>query len=234
MAFRVITIPGLGFTPAVFGRLDLGQPVSHWAWDEPQPSETLSDYARRVAPSFGPEDGTPIALIGHSFGGILAQEIAQQRSIQAVILVSSMKSRREIPLAMRAAAPLRIQHLFHRQTTLATLPLWGPWFGYDDPTERELFRTMVSQQSNRTLQWQLRELSRWQGVDLHGTTLDAFHGDRDKTLPFRKIQEPVARIPGGNHMMVFGRAEELNPLLRTCLQGRWDGLQNEPESGHTG
>ncbi len=224
MAFRVFTIPGLGFTPAVFSKLDLAQEVEHLSWQVPNPKESLRAYACRMSETMGDLGEAPIAILGHSFGGILAQEIARHRQVDSVILISSMKSRQEIPLGMRAMAPIGMHLLFNRQVTLATLRFWGPLFGYGDKSEQALFRTMVSQQSNTTLRWQLRELSRWQGVELPHTTIDAFHGDNDRTLPFAAIKEPVKRIPGGNHMMVYGRHAELNPMIRECLQRRFSAL----------
>ncbi len=224
MAPRVFTIPGLGFTPDVFSQLDLGESVRHLKWIEPLPGEHLSGYATRIATPIEALKPQSVVLVGHSFGGVLALQIAMQQPIHQVILISSIKTRREIPVWLRKAAPLKLDSLLSRQLVLKTLRFWGPPFGYAAGSEQALFRKMVSVQSNRLLRWQLRELSRWQGYieeanPSHSveTQISRFHGDRDRTLPFSRIKEPVHRIAAGTHLMVFNRADALNPLVRGAM-----------------
>jgi hypothetical protein len=43
------------------------------------------------------------------------------------------------------------------------------------------------------------------------------HGDRDKTLPLKNIQCDW-KIPGGTHMMVYFRAEEISGLIKRIVK----------------
>lgn len=231
MTPRVFTIPGLGFTPDVFSQLDLGDSVRHLEWLEPLPEEHLSVYAKRIATPIEATKPQSVVLVGHSFGGVLALQIAMQQPIHQVILISSIKTRREIPLWLRIAGPLNLDSLLSRQLVLKTLRIWGPPFGYAAGSEQALFRKMLSVQSNSLLRWQLRQLSRWQGHTEESspshsakTQVSHFHGDRDRTLPFSRIKEPVCRIAGGTHLMVFNRADTLSPLVRSAIRDAGSGV----------
>ena len=215
MVDQIFTLPGLGFTPEVFGKLELPPGTKHLSWLTPRDEESLAAYAYRMAQPLA--DASAVTLIGHSFGGVLAQEIAAQLPVARVLLVSSVKSRAELPFWLRAAAPLRLHHLFRRDLTLRTFRFWARPAGYVEPADRELFRRMVATQDNRTLQWSLRELSRWRGVDCGSTVVHQIHGDRDRTLPFSRIASPVTRVAGGTHIMVFNRSEEVGRHLHDWL-----------------
>ena len=207
--YRAVTIPGLGFTPELFARLQLRYPTEHLAWIEPRSKEPLAEYAYRLARPVREATSRPILLIGHSFGGIVAQEIAAQIPVAKLILVSSVKSRREIPFALRAVAPLRLHGLFGRGVTLRTFGLWGRFFGYRSKEVQDLFRRMVGSHSTQSLRWALHALSAWRGADCGDTEIHQLHGDADRTLPVSRIARPFVPIAGGTHMMVFDRATEV-------------------------
>ena len=183
MPAHTFTIPGLGFTEELFGRLDLPG-TEHLSWLPPKRAETLAEYADRLAAPIRALNEPP-ALIGHSFGGIVAQEIAARHPVRCVVLLSSVKSRREIPPALRASAPLGLHLLFGTGITLRTFPLWARAFGYGAADDRDLFRRMVATQSSATLRWSLRALSRWKGVDCGATPIHHVHGDADLEMARR-------------------------------------------------
>lgn len=209
----VFLIPGLGFTGELFSQLDLEPAQLHsLKWIDPLKKESIAAYASRMAEPVRQSGQAPI-LIGHSFGGIVAQEIAAQVPVRRIILISSIKSHTENTLSFKAVAPLGLHHLFTRFLTLKTFRYWAKPFGYESPEEQDLFLRMVGAQHDTYLKWALKMLSKWKGV-AQNVPVTHLHGDRDKTFPFRRIQEPVHRIKGGNHMMVWNRAGEISEEIR--------------------
>src|ERR1044071_3731439 len=101
MPRAIYCISGLGADEKIFAKLQLeGYELKHIPWLIPERTETIDAYARRMAASIKEDD--PI-LIGVSFGGMIAIEIARQRPVQKLILISSIKCVAELPRWMRIA-----------------------------------------------------------------------------------------------------------------------------------
>ena len=215
---RVFTIPGLGFTPDLFGRLDLGgYEVTHLAWSEPSRRQPLADYVRALAEPIAAAGPSGVAILGHSFGGVVAQEIAAQVPVAKLILISSVRERVEMPLWLRLARPLGLPWWIRKSILLGTLELWGAHYGYGAREDRDLVRRMISTQSDRALSWSLRALSMWRGADATAAEIHQIHGDRDRTLPFARQRHRDVVIEGGTHFLVWQRADEVTEHVRRWL-----------------
>lgn len=214
----ICLIPGLGFTSAVFQHLQLPKgEIYHLSWLVPRAKETLPEYATRMMDQATVPPGDVI-LLGHSFGGVMAQEIAKIRPTQKLVLISSVRSRAEVPFKYKVLAPTGLYRLFNRRMTLLTFPWWADLLGYQSKAEKALFVEMVGEQDDRYLQWALLQMARWsQETPLPIPTLQ-IHGTRDKTLPFRLIRQVDHTVDGGGHMMVFSQPEVVNPLIHAFIR----------------
>ena len=92
----IYCIPGLGADEKCFQYLDLSfvQPV-FINWIQPFKNETLHDYAMRIKQQFI-HDENPV-IFGLSLGGMIAVEIAKAIPSAKVIIISSAKTKNEIP-----------------------------------------------------------------------------------------------------------------------------------------
>src|ERR1044071_6928711 len=99
----IYCISGLGANEKVFQFLDLSfaNPV-FIDWLQPLQNETLRQYALRLKEEFITEQ-EPV-IFGLSLGGMLAVEIAKTIPASKAILVSSAKTKREIPFYWRMLA----------------------------------------------------------------------------------------------------------------------------------
>ena len=94
---KIYLIPGLGFDHRIFSKLNLEeQNIQYFNWIEPLEHESIRKYAERLAEDIV-DDGERTLLIGHSLGGILSQEIACFKQVGQIVLISSIKSRKELP-----------------------------------------------------------------------------------------------------------------------------------------
>ncbi|HEX3933463.1 MAG TPA: hypothetical protein VHW43_02210, partial [Puia sp.] len=95
----VYCISGLGADEHIFDGLDVpGVHWSHLPWVMPEGDETIEAYAGRMKAGIGEE--API-LLGVSFGGMMAIEIAKWRPAAKVIIVSSIRHRRQLPFPIK-------------------------------------------------------------------------------------------------------------------------------------
>ena len=202
-------IPGLGFDDRVFSKLNLtAYNPTYLNWIDPLKNESLQQYTRRFSKSI--DDSGKTILIGHSLGGIVSQEIATFKQIDLVILLSSIRSRDEMPFFFKIIQPLYLQKLFTKEITVKTFPLWAKMHDYESEEEQTLFKEMVNRNSNQYLQWALKELSKWEAPPLPSfTEIFQIVGERDKTFPIKNIKSPDLVIKDGGHFMPFKRPEEI-------------------------
>lgn len=216
---KIVLIPGLGYDSRIFDNLNLSNfKVQYLNWIEPKTNEKIHDYSKRLYSDVD-NSSEDIILIGHSLGGIVSQEIASVNQIKKIILISSIKSRKELPLSFKLVRPLMLDKFFTKQITIKTLRFWGKGHGFDNETDKNLFRSMVGKQTNVYLQWALRELSSWHEPKIKSETkIVHIHGTNDKTLPYKLVNNPDFTVDNGSHICVLKKSEEVSEMIKTILQ----------------
>jgi pimeloyl-ACP methyl ester carboxylesterase len=211
---KIYLIPGLGYDFRIFQNIDFEDfKVECIEWIEPKRNESLHDYSIRLFDNRWVSD-EKIILIGHSLGGIVAQEIASAIKVDGIILISSIQSDKENPLHFRMIQPLRLYKLFTKSICLKTVKYWGPNHGFINQEDKELFKSMVNKQTNTYLQWALKALSIWKSPTLPATTkVFQIHGTDDKNFPIKLIKHPNSIIKDGNHIMVYKQPEKIKGVL---------------------
>jgi len=216
---KIVLIPGLGYDCRIFSKLNLSEfEVQHLDWIEPKPNETIHNYSQRLFSTIE-KSSEKIVLIGHSLGGIVAQEIASTFNIKKIILISSIKSRKELPIFLRLIKPLMLTKFFTKELSVKTVKFWGKGHGLENEHEKDLFKSMVGKQTNFYLQWALRELSSWQEPTIPTRTdIVHIHGTNDKTLPYKLVNKPDFTIQNGSHICILKEAKKISVLIKTILQ----------------
>lgn len=215
---KVCLIPGLGYDNRIFDRLDLNAyDILKLNWIDPKPKENIQDYARRLFSEINISN-EKIIFIGHSLGGIIAQEIAQFYPVEKIILISSIKSRSELSINFKLIKPLRLDLFFTKEICLRTIKFWGKSHGFTTEADKSLFKSMVSVHSNNYLQWALRALSSWEApTHSNKTQIVHIHGTNDKTLPYRLIKNPDFTIENGSHICVLNRPRKMSEIIKNTI-----------------
>lgn len=95
----IYCISGIGADERIFRRLNIpGVVLQHIKWVEPGKNDTIATYAQKLLPQI-PEEN-PV-LLGVSFGGMVAIEINKLVPVRQIFLVSSSKTKNEIPFYYR-------------------------------------------------------------------------------------------------------------------------------------
>lgn len=149
---EVYLIPGLGADHRVFQYLDLSEYVCHHvSWVDPAAHETIEQYAGRLAEQIKSPD--PI-LIGVSFGGVIAIEIAKQIKTGKVILISSARTHAEVPLYFKWLGKLGFQTVIPSTWWKAPNRVLFYFFGTRTKEERKLLFEIVRDTDPKFLKWQ--------------------------------------------------------------------------------
>jgi pimeloyl-ACP methyl ester carboxylesterase len=220
----VYLMAGLGFDKRSFQNLTFPEDteVFHLDWIDPKHHfEPLSQYAERIfeLQVSAEHKKNEIILIGHSFGGVLMQEIAQfSKNIRLVILVSSIKSHKEKPLWMRLLYRFPVYWLLSKFLIRISYPIWSPWYGFKSKVSRKLLWDMVSRFSNKYHRWATRTISYWRPQKgIRNYQLLRIHGTKDFMFPLKNITEAVEKIKGGNHFMVFHEADAVSAVIKKII-----------------
>lgn len=209
---------GLGADERVFGFLKLEFDQKRCIkWASPKTGEGLIDYAKRIVEEqFDKEEAEPVVLIGVSFGGIVATEVSKLVKTEKLILISSIKTRREIPLIYRIAGFLKL-HVLIPATMLKSANFFTYFlFGVKEKERKQLLKTILKETDSRFLKWAMNEIVNWRNEIVPENTVH-IHGTRDWILPFRCVKN-VVEILGGGHLMIITHSLELSKIINTRLK----------------
>ena len=210
-------IPGLGADERVFQFLQLPGEVQVLQWLPPQtPAEPLPHYAARLAKAVPARQCC--WLVGVSFGGVLAQEVARLRPLARVVLISSFTGPRELPWLGRLARATGFYRLLPLQLLpkLPKLPALASWFfGVRSARDRQLLTQILRDTDPNFTRWAIARLLQWPGQPSMPVT--RIHGTHDRLLPHGAAHSQHV-LPGG-HLIIISRAAEISRILTTLALG---------------
>lgn len=204
-------ISGLGADKRVFDYLDLSEyNVTHIEWVDPLDGETIEHYAERLLSQI--HSPRPV-LIGVSFGGMMAVEIAKLIEIEKVILVSSATTGLDIPFYFRMVGLSRINKLIPTRLLKSVNFLTFWFFGAETKEEKQLLKIIIEETNSRFLHWAVDKIVNWKSRTRF-TNLIHIHGTNDRILP---IKNPDVIVKGGGHLMILNRRHNLSELIKRAI-----------------
>jgi pimeloyl-ACP methyl ester carboxylesterase len=212
---QVYFIGGLGADHTVFDRLTLREDIEahHLPWLVPKENESLGHYARRMAEGIAdPENAT---LVGLSFGGIMSIEIAQRFPIKQVVLISSVKSKAEMPINFDLIGLMRLHQVVPPSRIMHIRDLAAWFFGVKTEDERNMLFGILERSNERIVDWSTEQIIAWKG-DHDVKNIRHIHGTADTAFPIRKIKADK-KVKGGPHFMVYTHAKEVSAWLNEVL-----------------
>jgi pimeloyl-ACP methyl ester carboxylesterase len=204
-------LSGLGADKRVFDFLDLhGFKLIHIEWIKPLEDEKIESYARRLLLQIKTSRPT---MIGVSFGGIIAIEMAKYIEMNKLILISSVKTRADIPFRYRLAGNLWMNKLIpaalYRKANFVAYWL----FGVKKKKEKELLKAIMDDADNDFVDWATRKIVTWKN-EKQVPNVVTIHGTADRIFPFKQADYTVKK---GGHLMVVSKADEVGRILREIL-----------------
>jgi pimeloyl-ACP methyl ester carboxylesterase len=211
---HIYIFSGLGADERAFQQLDLdAYHVTHIQWIKPAAEESIEVYAGRLIEQvITPK---PI-LVGLSFGGLMAIEASKHISTEKIVLISSVKTMKEIPLPYRIMGKIGLQKIFPLQFLKHSNAITNFIFGAHSNEDKELLKPMIENTDMQFLKWAMDKVATWKNGFNPGN-ITHIHGTADKVLPYRNVKCDYT-IDKGEHMMVLNRAGEVNEILHNILK----------------
>lgn len=181
------------------------------AWPVHKTTDTLRSFAERLA---GCLPQGPMVVVGVSFGGLVALELARFVDTQCCVVVSAVRSPREFPWPMRVLRPLGRSHprLFDAATRLgvrATRPSLRP-------VTKRRFNRMLSGPNAEFYRWASWAVLNWQGTRI-GCPVRQVHGSVDRTFPVARTK-PDTIVEQAGHGLIMTHPRIVNDVIRESLQ----------------
>lgn len=212
----IYCISGLGGDHRIFDKLEVQDSEFHFInWLQPAtPQETLDQYADRLADQIQHKD---VILMGVSFGGMMAIELAKRVNAKAVILIASIKSKNELPLWMKSCGRLKLDTLLPRRRIRSIpgskmlRPLQDYFLGVTNIEEQKIAEEFRENVDPSYLKWSINKILNWKNEWIP-EKIYHLHGDNDKLFPISKVS-PTHTIKNGGHFMVMTKCAEISEII---------------------
>jgi pimeloyl-ACP methyl ester carboxylesterase len=209
----IYCISGLGADERAFSKLKVnGYTLNVIPWLMPLPNETIQHYSKRMRAAITEEK--PI-MMGLSFGGMICTEIAKQIPVGKIILISSIKSAKELPLWMRTVAKLKLNKIVPLKSTRLTQPVQNRMLGVQSEEEKTLVASLRREADLPYTNWAVHQAINWKN-DWQHPNIYHIHGDKDNMFPIKNIKADYT-IKDAGHFMIMNRAAEVSDCINAAL-----------------
>ena len=206
----IYLIPGMAASSKIFEYLEFPElrfTLHYLEWEVPEAGVNLREYARIWAEPI-PKGAV---LIGVSLGGILAQEMARFCQPSKVIIISSIKSKEELPPKMLFARYTRAHRLLPTQLVNRLDLIAKLAFGQAIHKRLELYKKYIGLADPEHIDWGIDQLVNWDREQADPEVIH-IHGTRDAVFPIQYIKDCIP-VEEATHTLVIHRAKWLNERL---------------------
>lgn len=209
---HIYCIPGLAASSQIFEYLKLPEDrfeVHFLEWLLPTSvNERLEDYAKRMAELVTEKD--PI-LIGVSFGGIVVQEMSKFLSIKQIILISSIKSNKELPNRLKLIKTTQLYKLFPSKS-VSNIEAYSMYAFGDFAKKRvELYKKYLSVRDDTYLDWAVKNVLNWKQEKALENIIH-IQGTEDHVFPIKHIKNCIP-VEKGTHAMIIFKAKSIHNII---------------------
>ena len=213
----VYFIPGLGAGIEIFEKIHLPPnkyEIYFIEWLIPESEdEPLSHYVERMAQQV--KHKNPV-LVGVSFGGIIAQELSKIIPVRKVIIISSIKKRKEMPRRLRLMQRIRLYKLIPDKAFDDFSKFSRYTFGKKVKKKFQLYERYMRVRDRKYLIWAIENLLNWKETAVPENLIH-IHGTADTVFPIKNIEHKI-EIDGGNHAMILIKSRKISKLLNNLIE----------------
>lgn len=208
-------VPGLAAGSEIFKNIHLPPSfeVHILEWLIPERNESLQDYAKRMAFRVKEEKAV---LIGVSFGGVVVQEMERFLNVKKVIIISSVKSRKELPRRMKIASLTKAYKLIPTGLVLSADDLTKFSVGPKSKKRLALYQEYLHVRDKNYLDWALEKMITWSRKEKDAKIFH-IHGDQDMVFPIKYIEDCEV-VKGGTHIMILNKAREISNKIVEIIE----------------
>lgn len=180
-----------------------------------QKGETLSDYAQKFIPFI--DRTQPFVLVGSSLGGMVAIELTRYIKPQKLILLASIKDRKEFPLFILSMRYLKLHRLVSgNMVKIFTQKMAKRLNNNKDKEITNLLIDMAASTDPKFIEHAMEAIVHWQPPKTLPEETYHIHGSDDRLFPVHRIKNAIV-VNGGTHVLNLPNSKEVNQLLHKII-----------------
>jgi len=144
----------------------------------------------------------------------MTMELIKHINPEKVILLSSVKCRKEMPWRLRQLKYTGLHKLMPGVAFKAGVR-YGSKFLKEinrTPDMRDIVVQMARSNTPEFLYWCVNAIVNWSGTEDYRSDIIHIHGTRDKMFPYKNIADAIP-IEGGSHNMILTEQERITQML---------------------
>ena len=213
----IYCFPGQGSDSRLFDsiRIDTAlYKLSFIKYHTPEKWMNMKDFAYSLISQI--DTLNPFVLLGVSLGGMLCIELNEKLKPLKTIIISSAKNRNEFPVRYRFQKTIPLYKVLPKSFLLVGAKMMQPLVEPDRNKNKETFKKMLNEKNATYMKRSINLIIKWERTENTDKSYH-IHGDNDRTLPIRYIQNPDYIVVNGSHMMTLTRWAEISCILSDIL-----------------
>lgn len=179
---HIYILSGLGVDRRVLNKINFkGLKVTYLEWISPSSTESISSYARRLSTKITTK--YPV-LIGLSFGGMVAMEIAKIIDVKRVILLASAKADNELPKLYKVIGLINLHKCIPNSMLKLHTVLSNYFFGITLKEDKMMLKQILRDTDAEFLFWAISQIVKWKNKTIPNNLIH-IHGSKDRIIPIR-------------------------------------------------
>lgn len=214
MRKKIFVISGLGADSSMFKHLVFEQiDLVHITWVQPTKVDSLTTYAKKLLPQITTHQ--PI-ILGLSLGGMIAYEIGRLIETEAIISLSSISDKKELPFHYKVAGVLRLNKLVPLHWLCKSNCVTNWLFGATQKETKQHLKNTLNQIDPYFLKWAIAAVLSWKSEKISKKPY-RIHGTKDLILPLCSRSSYYVVINGGGHLMVLEQSEAIKNSIEQLI-----------------
>jgi pimeloyl-ACP methyl ester carboxylesterase len=213
--YTVYLISGIGADQKAFKNLRIeAKEIIHINWILPDEKDDLDSYCNKLIQNTLFNLSKKIVLIGVSFGGIIAQEIAKKIDCHKIIIISSVKNCDELPYSFKLLQKGKLLKLMPAKLFKFLNSFFSDYyFSIQSEYEKRLLKEIIKDIDPFFMKWAINQICNWDNNIVQDIL--HIHGVEDRIFPIENISN-AETLPGG-HFIIVNNADKVSSLINSEL-----------------
>lgn len=208
---RIVFIPGLGADGRAFSRLyglieTYDVVYANWLGVLHR-SEPFDSYVDRMIVEYGIRASD--LLVGLSFGGVVAQAIADKLGNEQVVLISSFSSKADLKPFFRFGLNWKLYRLLPSFRVPLVSDVTAFFLNSSKSDSRTLLKEMVKDVDFHFINWAVKQIDYVDMSNQQPSKMISLVGTRDAFVDVKRYLDKHSLIHDGAHFMVFDKSAEV-------------------------